>query len=80
MMSVCIWKLCQCCGGRPGSCPVEEPSLPVKNSALGLESWNGAQMIRYAVIVMHHGLFLIGESWLQGMYLKAHLPLHCFLV
>lgn len=41
---------------------MEEPSLPLKNSALGLESQNGAQMIGYAVIGMHCELSLTGES------------------
>lgn len=30
---------------------MEEPSFPLKKSALGLESQNGAQMIRYTVTV-----------------------------
>lgn len=40
---------------------MEELSFPLKKSALDLESQNGAQMIRYIVIVMHYGVSLTGE-------------------
>lgn len=40
----------------------EWPSLPLKSSALGLESQSGAQVIHYVVLIMQYDLSLPGES------------------